>query len=122
MRIRRSTILETLNTHIYVYSDDLMGHSYKGQASVCAGISNCFPIPTKFRHCCEDNSFFSDSQFELLIKPLIDRAIEDIILKQKDRQLIILPKIGEGCSQLEKKSPLAFHYIQTHLKLLRENQ
>lgn len=122
MRISRQTILNTLNTHVYLYGDDAVGKAQKGQASVCAGISNCFPVPTKFRHCCEDNSFFSDLTFELLARPLIDRAFENIIKGQKGRKLVIFPKIGQGCAELPTRSPLAYAYIQTHIKTLLELQ
>lgn len=118
MRISRQHILANPKI-MFIYADDLSRRSYKGQGAVCAGISNCYPITTKWRCCTEESSYFNDNQFDLLIKLQIDndvRRIKDNLSKYKS--IIIFPNIGLGCAKLKQKAPKTLTYIQQQLNLL----
>lgn len=118
MRITRQHILANPKV-MFIYADDLSRRSYKGQGAVCAGISNCYPITTKWRCCTEESSYFTDIQFDLLIKLQIDNDVRRIKeFKHKYKSITILPKIGEGCAKLKQKAPKALAYIKEQLNSL----
>lgn len=119
MRITRQHILANPKV-MFIFADDLSRRSYKGQGAVCAGISNCYPITTKWRCCTEESSYFHDNQFDLLVKPQIILDLQRILAYyDKYKSIVIFPKIGEGCSKLKQKSPLAYNLIQEELNKIR---
>jgi len=111
MRISSSQITNTKDTHFYVYADDYTEKARLGQAEECNGHANACAIYTR-KWCCADNSAqFYDDELLLFFKPLVDRQIGKIMLAADKRKIVILPKIGQGCSQLNIKSPKCFAYL-----------
>lgn len=100
----------------FVYSTDVNNYSNFGQAFNCKDEPNAYFIPTIWRLCKGNTQrFFTDYQFELT-KPLIDNAIKRIPL---NNPIIVLPRLGMGCANLQEKAPLTLEYINKELSKIK---
>jgi hypothetical protein len=107
--ITRAFISQHRKDLIFIFSDDLNGQHYVGQASQCKGEPNCYSVPTKKLMCMEEGrAFFDDARFELLWKPAIDKAIEKI---PRDKPIIPFPRMGLGDAKLLEKAPKTYEYL-----------
>ncbi len=94
-----------------MYSFDVYGKSFFGQAYDCHGESNAYPVPVRWQGC-KSSGYFSDAQF-IAIQHSIDDAIHDI---PKDSPIIVLRKIGEGASRMKEFAPKSFIYMKSKLE------
>lgn len=104
------------NDLYFVYAVTAIASIAAGQGTHAHYYEHCYGVPTKFRNCKSDGAaFFHDSKFDLMIKPLIDRAIASI---PRDKPIIVYPKIGRGCADLPNRAPLCYEYLMNELTLI----
>ena len=120
--ITRDEIMNTKETHFYIYADDRTSKSIRGQAETAFGLENTGKIITKWWKCTATESYFHDGQFEVLTKLMIDNCVRDILESYKGRTIVVFPKIGCGMAELPQRAPRTLKYIQEQLaKLLKLN-
>lgn len=121
MKITRKRIQETAATHVYVYADDLTQKAWEGQAEECAYEPNSFAVPTRIWNCSTPEAQFRDCYLDCYHGSQIDAALECITayLNLHPRyKVVILPKIGRGCSRMNVLAPLCYAYLIKKLKQL----
>lgn len=117
MMIRRERIRATAATHFYLFGDNLLQQGFGGQAQECRGEANAFGIPTKRFPSMQENAFFSDEEFDPVIK-VIRNALRAAIKASTGRRIVILPNIGRGLSQLDTRAPRTFAALHMMLDAL----
>lgn len=118
MRITRKQILDTADTHLYVFADDLKANTYEGQAEVCWGLRNALMVPTRIWNCATPQAQFKDCDFDWH-KAEIDKHIEAIrqyVALHPHCTVVIFPKIGRGCSNMKLLAPRCYAYLLTQLR------
>jgi len=99
----------------FLFGNDLGQKGILGQAWICYGEPNAFQITTVIRLCPSFRTFFSDNQFEEH-KKHIDDSLSKI---PRDKPIIPLPKIGEGCSRMKEKAPKLFKYMTEQINKIK---
>ena len=101
----------------FLFGDNLIGKGYGGQAREMRDEPNAIGIPTKKAPSMDDNSFFTDEEFEVY-KIAIDRAFMKI---PKGTVVIPYDGLGTGRAELKKRAPKTWRYLQMKLKELRDD-
>ena len=113
--ITREQIRATRDTHIYLYGDTRELDAKGGQARAARGEPNAFAIPVKYRSCyLDESSFFSDSLYEEQLTLMSDASNKVPI---DNRIIVVLPKLGEGFSEMKKRAPRTYFYLKFMLSL-----
>ncbi len=117
--ILRSDLKRNLDTHIYVFGDNMQSRGYGGQAREMRGEPNAVGIPTKWYPSNLPGSFFYDRDLHFVKKAIDARfdLLEKLFLTGK---VIVWPSsgIGTGLARLREKAPLIWDYIETRRKNL----
>ena len=118
--ITREDIKNNPNTW-YIFGDNMQRSGHGGQAKEMRGEPNTIGIRTKKKPSMDDDSFFTDDEFESNCK-LITEDIDAIKLKVLEGRIIIFPKagIGTGLSGLKHKAPKTFDCLIAQLKELKQ--
>lgn len=119
VRYTRERIRNSAKSHIYIFGDNLEGRGLGGQAQACRGEPNCFGVPTKKSPTMNDTAFFTDAEFAFN-KRKISEALQRV--PQDGRQLVILPQIGRGLSQLHIRAPVTYRFLLESLDALVRNR
>lgn len=103
---------------LFIFGDNDIEQGAGGQA-IIRGMSNAFGIPTKKYPNNNNNSYYTDNEYDENIKK-IDNAISKIISESKKYKYIVLPEngLGTGLAQLPIKAPKTFKYLQKRLNEL----
>lgn len=100
---------------IFVYSFDVAGKSFFGQANELHGEPNAFPVPVRWKGC-KTSGFFSDASLHEICN-LIDIAIQSI--PKQFGPIIPLPKIGLGASRMKEFAPRCYVYLMQELNKIK---
>lgn len=125
MWITEQEIQAKAQTHIFIYGDDRTQKAYRGQADTFHGYPNCFPVFTRLWPCSDSSNIASHwcSVPLDMAKETIDRMcfnpIRKRLIANPGLQVIIVPKIGEGCSRLKWNNPELYKWIQEFLDSIR---
>lgn len=100
---------------IYVFGDNLMRIGKGGQA-IIRDEPNSFGIVTKKMPTMTNNAFFTDSDFELFKKEVLNDIQK---IKESPLNDIVFPEggIGTGLARLPESSPLCWDFL---CKILKE--
>jgi hypothetical protein len=102
---------------IYIYGDSILQGGYesgRGQSKVCRGYPNTYGIPTKRTSCNEQSlCYMHDGLFDIF-QGEIERALRRVP-RDDSRYIYVIPRIGEGDSQMPKKCPKLFDYLMKRL-------
>lgn len=126
--ITEAEIVANRHTHIYIYSDDKTGKAALGQAEICAGRSHCFPIWTRIWPCQDmtaHSAMWNSVPLELAkdaLKHGCFMSIELAILSYPEKKVVVFPKIGQGCANLQRYNPELLKFIQEFLATLPTNK
>ena len=101
---------------IFVYGCDVVGKACLGQAWSCHGEPNAFGIPTMIKYC-SAKVHYHDVADSATYKQYIEQAIAKI--PRDGRKIIVLPKIGMGCSRMYELSPKLYNFMIAALDLIR---
>lgn len=105
----------------FIFGDNLKGTGFGGQAKECRGEPNTIGIPTKKRPSTELTAYFSDSDFESVVRILDDifNVIETLLQENKT---VYYPSngIGTGLAKLPTVSPKIHAYIEHKVNNLFE--
>lgn len=113
--IRRSD-LRANPDKIYLFGDNLVEKGYGGQAKEMRGEPNAIGIPTKKYPDNNENSFFTDSEYEENIAA-IERAIAKI---PKGKEIIVPPAgLGTGLADLPNRAPKTYQYLKQRLEEIK---
>lgn len=116
--IKREDIQADLST-LFLFGDNLERKGLKGQAADFRGEPNAIGIATKRRPANDTKSFFSDKTLDenkKIITEDINKSIKEFDTGGYNR--MVVPSLGTGLAQLDKKAPLTFAYLQEELKRL----
>ncbi len=104
---------------IYVFGDNMMRCGLGGQAREMRFEPNAIGIPTKWRPSMDGDAFFTDDDFDKVV-PTIEREFEKLTEAIVSGKNIVIPKdgIGTGLSQLPKRAPKIFKYIEDGIRKL----
>jgi hypothetical protein len=94
---------------IFVYGDNMMGNGMLGQPWHMSGEPNTFSVPTCVKPC-RSNRYFSDEQSQYYTD-IIYKAF--YLIPNDGRPIIVLRRIGEGCSRLSEICPKLFNFLKT---------
>ncbi len=125
--ITEDEIIANKHTHIYIYGDDKTGKAFLGQGEVCAGKSNCFPIWTRIWPCqnlTAHSAMWNSLPLKLAAETIEHncfKPIEEFLHTSPDHIVKVLPKIGQGCANLQKYNPELLKFIQEFLATLPTN-
>jgi len=100
---------------IFLFGDNLQETGYSGQAKEMRGEPNSIGIPTKKSPDMNEESFFTDNEFEDN-----KRTIDEAFVKIPKGKTIVVPSsgLGTGLAQLNKRAPKTFQYLQSKIKEL----
>lgn len=110
-RISRAFVIERRDL-IFVYGIDSLRKGGMGQAWSCHNEPNTFGIPTCIKYC-SSAILFHDNSGDTHNRELVDKALAAI--PHDGRPIIVLRKIGEGCSRMKELAPKLFAYMQSEL-------
>lgn len=113
-RISREFIIEHPNC-LFIHSKPYWPVAPLGPAQVCAGLSNCFGIPVRWRYC-KSSGYFGDYAVTD-IKRFVDEAIAAI--PKDGRPIILFPKIGNGDARMHVFAPKAWAYMMEKLNAIK---
>jgi hypothetical protein len=122
-RITKQQVADTQATHLYIYSDDRSEKAYRGQAELFAWYSHCYPIYTRLWCCADPAAQVTSLPLDTYTKMLQDECfsrIEQAIKLHPHKPVVIVPKIGEGCSQLKQAHKAYYQVIRDFLDKLQE--
>lgn len=77
-----------------------------GQAWYIGGEPNSFSVCTVEKYC-SNPAYFHDGEFNRISK-MINEQVAEI---PRDKPIIILPKIGLGCSRMREFAPKCYTYL-----------
>jgi hypothetical protein len=107
---------------IFLYSDDLLATTYRGQSNAAAGEPNCFMVPVKIK-CCDTypQAYFQDNLFDLIYKETIDKYLR--LIPVDSRSIVPFPKIGEGSisGPMRSVAPKCWQYLKSKLDSIKYN-
>lgn len=100
---------------IYVFGDNLHRKGIGGQA-IIRGLPNTFGIATKAKPSQINDSYFSDSRFNLYFD-MIKTDIEGLMFLRDQGKTIVFPKggLGTGLSDMPNKCPVLFRVMNEML-------
>ena len=104
------TFIQSHLEYNFVFSFDVAGKSFFGQANECYGEPNAYPVPVRWKGC-KTSGYFSDAQY-IDICEQIDIAISRI---PNGPPVIVLRKIGEGASRMNEFASKSFEYLKQKL-------
>ena len=111
--ITEDMILNSPETYIYIFGDNLEHRGFGGQAAVARQFvkeGRAFGITTKRKPSNTDDSYFSDRKDEI---DAVRKSFTQIrIFKKMGRKIIFFPHIGEGLSDLQRRSPMIYGMIR----------
>ena len=94
-------------SHYYLFGDNEEGWGMGGQA-IIRGLPNAFGVPTKRSPHMDDDSFWSDDEYEANVAK-IDAALA---LVPTDKPIFVSEHgIGTGLAQLDVRAPRTFAYL-----------
>jgi hypothetical protein len=99
---------------IFVYSCDTIGRACNGIMWNCHGEPNAFGIPTLIKFCSAKQFFYDCEAHEVIVLAAISRIPLD------GRPIIVIPKIGRGCSRMFELAPKLFKTMWDELDKIRE--
>lgn len=104
---------------IYVFGDNMIRVGLGGQAREMRYEPNAVGIPTKWRPSMTDDAFFTDDDFDKVV-PTIEIEFQKLTLEINRGKNIIIPKdgIGTGLSQLPRRAPKIYKYIEDGIRKL----
>lgn len=112
------TVQDCLNnpTSLFIYGDNDIQKGCGGQA-IIRNCKNTVGIPTKKLPNNLETSFYNDNELENN-KIKINMAINNILEKAKNYEVIVLPTdgFGTGFSKLPIKAPKTFEYLNLVIK------
>lgn len=123
MRTTKQQVIDTQATHIYIYSDDRSEKAYRGQAETFADLPNCRPIYTRI-WCCADRAaqvtILPLENYQEMLEKECFEPIRHLIELSPHKQVVVVPKIGEGCSQLRQTNKAYYQIIKDFLEDLQD--
>lgn len=104
---------------VYVFGDNMSRSGLGGQAREMRYEPNAVGLPTKWRPSMTDDAFFTDDDFEKVI-PTLEMEFKKLTLEINRGKNIVIPKdgIGTGLSQLPKRAPKIYEYIEDGIRKL----
>lgn len=119
--ITRKEIQDNPKT-LYLFGDNLQRTGLKGQAEQFRGEPNSIGIATKRRPAGDSTAFFRDADLENN-KKAITEDINKVITAWNTGKYnnVVVPRLGVGLAQMDKKAPLTFQFLQQELKRLRDH-
>ena len=111
IRISRKFVTEHPDW-IFIYGNDYFQKGCLGQAWEFANEPNTFRVPTLYKYCANP-VFFTDSNFDEWSWKIAE-SVEK--LPRYDKPIIVVRKIGEGCSRMKELSPRLFQYMNEVLQ------
>ena len=104
---------------VYVFGDNMIRVGLGGQAREMRYEPNAVGIPTKWRPSMTDDAFFTDDDFDKVV-PSIEIEFQKLTLEINRGKNIIIPKdgIGTGLSQLPRRAPKIYKYIEDGIRKL----
>lgn len=95
---------------------DARNNTFMGQEATAGYFNHCYPVPTKWKNCKSDNAaFVYDLQFDQY-KFELDFWIK---LVPSNLPIILFPKIGLGCAELDRRGPKCYEYLVSQLNLIK---
>lgn len=106
--------------HLFIYGDNDWHVGEKGQA-IIRKESNAMGIPTKKIPSMSKEAFYVDEEIDKN-KEKIDNAIDKIIKQLSKYDAVVFPVdgLGTGLSQLDKRAPLTFKYLNDSIEVLKK--
>ncbi|KKM67500.1 hypothetical protein LCGC14_1470570 [marine sediment metagenome] len=111
-----------LNPHVlFVFGDNDERWGYGGMAKEFRGEPNAIGIRTKKAPRTDDDSFYTDDEFELNVRKIdIDIAAIACYMGMERYTVLYIPEgIGKGLAKLEEKAPETYRYLEERLNQLR---
>ena len=93
----------------FVHGHDVQQKGFFGHGSIF-NEENTFPVPTMYKFCASGARYFMDDDREAW--RIVDEAIHRIPI---DKPVIVLRKIGQGCSRMEELSPRLYAHMKAQL-------
>jgi DNA polymerase elongation subunit (family B) len=105
---------------VFIFGDNDEKDGYGGQAKEMRGEKNAIGIPTKKKPDSTQDSYYTDSEFELN-KKKINLAINAIIKEIKEGKTIVFPSrgVGTGLAMLDIKAPKTFAFLEASIVALQ---
>jgi len=105
---------------IFVFGDNDLREGYGGQAKEMRGEKNTIGIVTKKEPFSNEDSYYTDDEFELN-KKKINIDIKNIINEIKKGKTIVFPTngIGTGLAKLKEKAPKTYKFLQGSINALK---
>lgn len=101
--------------HMYIFGDNLIGKGKGGQA-IIRDCPNAIGIPTKRLPSMEEDAFFNDEFDEYeAIKAAIEKLVVYAFVHKEVTFVFPTDGLGTGLSQMPKRSPKLFKYMNTLL-------
>ena len=118
--ITRGLVKETPNK-VFIFGDNDLREGFGGQAKEMRGENNTIGIVTKKKPNTTSDSYFTDDELENN-KKKINADIKQILNQIKKGKTIVFPKngIGTGMSELDKRAPKTFAFLQASIKALEK--
>ena len=104
---------------VFIFGDNDERDGMGGQAGEMRGERNAIGIPTKKKPNTTDDSYYTDSEFELN-KKKINYSVNLILAQINNGKTIVLPSngIGTGLAQLKEKAPKTFYFLEATIKAM----
>ena len=105
---------------VFIFGDNDEKDGYAGQAKEMRGEKNAIGIPTKKKPDNTQDSYYTDSEFDLN-KNKINLAINRIIKEIKEGKTIVIPSrgIGTGYAMLDIKAPKTYAFLKASISALQ---
>lgn len=87
---------------IFVYSFDVVGKSFFGQANAAHGEPNAYPVPVLYKYCASGRVCFEDSRSDEQW-PYVQKALDSIPLDKGP--IIPFRRMGLGCGRMKEFAP-----------------
>jgi hypothetical protein len=110
---------------LYLFGDNLKREGYGGQASECRGELNAFGIATKRWPGNHELAYFSDREAEFLTLEEDLVRLNNLLKNSYENQIdvVVCPSdgIGSGLSELPKRSPKLYSFLNFRLNQVLNN-
>lgn len=118
--IYRSDLQDNPNV-LYVFGDNDMRKGRGGQAAEMRDEPNAVGVRTKWTPGIGPNAYFTDSDFDEIIK-MIDDDLEEIFEALENDRIVVIPSdgVGTGLALLNENAPKVFKYLQDKMETLKE--
>jgi DNA polymerase elongation subunit (family B) len=106
---------------VFIFGDNDERDGMGGQAGEMRGERNAIGIPTKKKPSTTEDSYYTDSEFELN-KKKINYSVNLILAQINNGKTIVLPSsgIGTGLAQLKERAPKTFSFLEATIKAMHD--